>query len=549
MGESIPNNHPVRLLSRIVDSLNLTELIRTYKPGGTTPFHPRMLLKVVFYAYMNNIYSCRKIEDMMHWNIQYIWLSGNQHPSYCTINRFRSEHMKDCVNGLFVQVVKLLVDMGLVSLDVQYIDGTKIESAANKYTFVWRKTTERNKARLEERIRGVLAQIDEGIAQDNAANGESESLTDTIDSGRLQELIDKINEENAMRAKDSGEDSTRIVEREKAVRKLRKQQEKLREYEDRLGKLGNRNSYSKTDPDATFMRMKEDVQGNGQPKPGYNLQIGTENQYITSYALYSTPGDPTTLPSFLTLDMARLGRMPGEVCADAGYGSEENYKYMQDNGIDAYVKYNWFDREQHSPYRDAPFRIGNLRYDSEGDYYVCPNGQRMEHTAVRKKVSDNGYVSRIDVYTARNCGGCPLRDQCFEGSGNREIKVSHQLEQYKRKAREMLNSKRGLYLRSRRSVEPEPVFGQIKWNKQYRRFRHTGFAKVNMDFGILAMALNLQKLIRNVDAERIRAFTKTLCACFCLFLAHIRPYTPFFRSGETSARKIRQLSDQNLKAA
>ena len=160
LGERIPKDHPVRLLSRIVDGLDLTELIRTYKSGGTTPFHPRMLLKVVFYAYMNNIYSCRKIEDAMNWNIQYMWLSGNQHPSFSTINRFRSEHMKDCVNSLFIQVVKIMVALGQVSLGVQYIDGTKIESVANKYTFVWKKATLTNKAKLEERIKSVLRQID-----------------------------------------------------------------------------------------------------------------------------------------------------------------------------------------------------------------------------------------------------------------------------------------------------------------------------------------------------------------------------------------------------
>jgi transposase len=197
LGERIPGDHPVRLLSRIVDGLDLTELIQTYKSGGTTPFHPRMLLKMVFYAYINNIYSCRKIEDAMNWNIQYMWLSGNQHPFFSTINRFRSEHMKDCVNSLFIQVVTILVETGQISLDVQYIDGTKIESAANKYTFVWKKTTRKNKARLEEKIKGVLAQIDEGIAQDNAPSEDNGTMADAIDSDHLQQLIDKVNAENA----------------------------------------------------------------------------------------------------------------------------------------------------------------------------------------------------------------------------------------------------------------------------------------------------------------------------------------------------------------
>jgi transposase len=195
LGERIPENHPARLLSRIVDSLDLSELLKTYKEGGTTPYHPHMLLKVVFYAYMNNIYSCRKIERSLEYDIRYMWLSGRQYPSFSTINRFRSDHMKDCVNHLFVQVVWMLVDLGQVSLDVQYIDGTKIESVANKYTFVWRKSTEKNKVKLEQKIRNILSQIDEGIAQDSIPV-DNESMSEAIDSERLQQLIDDINESN-----------------------------------------------------------------------------------------------------------------------------------------------------------------------------------------------------------------------------------------------------------------------------------------------------------------------------------------------------------------
>ncbi len=167
LDERIAADSPVRLISRIVDFLDLTELIATYESGGTTPYHPRMLLKVVFYAYMNNLYSCRRIASIMEHHIHYIWLSGSQYPSYSTINRFRSEHVKDCVNRLFVQVVMLLVDIGQVSLDVQYVDGTKMESVANKYTFVWCKTTERNKEKLQAKIQNILSLIEEGIAQDN----------------------------------------------------------------------------------------------------------------------------------------------------------------------------------------------------------------------------------------------------------------------------------------------------------------------------------------------------------------------------------------------
>lgn len=478
-----------------------------------------------------------------------MWLSGNQHPSFSTINRFRSEHMKDCVNSLFIQVVKIMVALGQVSLAVQYIDGTKIESVANKYTFVWKKATLTNKAKLEEKIKSVLRQIDEGIAQDNTPSKEEGTVTDAIDSEHLQQLIDKVNEENSRLAQGSKEDKEKFRQRQKAVNNLQKHQEKLKEYEDKLDTMGFRNSYSKTDPDATFMRMKEDAMNNGQTKPGYNLQIGTENQYITNFAFYWTPTDSTTLPSFLTLDQTRWGKLPKEVCADSGYGSEQNYEFMENNGIEDYVKYNWFHKEQHRPFRNDPFRMENMYYNWKDDYYVCPMGQHMEHVGHKKSVSDNGYASWIDTYRAQRCEGCPLRGQCFKGKGNRTINVNHQLRRYKEKAFERLTSERGLFHRSKRPVEPEAVFGQIKTDKQYKRFRHRGFPKIQMDFGILAMAFNLQKLIKNVGKDQIKAVMEAFSTLFGPLLASLWTLCGKFRKEETSVNKNRQLSNRNLIAA
>jgi transposase len=297
LDERIPEDSPVRLINRIVDGLDLTQLIISYESGGTTPYHPRMLLKVVFYAYMNNTYSCRRIASAMERDIHYMWLSGSQYPSFSTINRFRSEHIKDCINQLFVQVVEVLVEMGQVSLDVHYIDGTKIESVANKYTFVWRKSTETNKRKLEEKIRSILSQIDEGIAQDHAS--ESDQGTSPIDSASLAKMIDKINACSPQQEAQTKEEKQAVKKQEKQIKELCNHQQKLQEYENKLGIMADRNSYSKTDTEATFMRMKEDAMNNGQTKPGYNLQIGTENQYITNFGLYPNPGDTLTLAPFL----------------------------------------------------------------------------------------------------------------------------------------------------------------------------------------------------------------------------------------------------------
>ncbi len=476
----IPENSPVRLVSQIVDKLDLSQVMKSYKGGGASSYSPRMLLKVLFFAYMNNIYSCRKIERSMNENIHFMWLSGKQFPKYNTINNFRSHHLKDSINQLFSQVVVMLVEMGQITLKEQYIDGTKIESKANKYTFVWRKSVEKNKAKLETKIASILEQIEEGIVADNNPNDDDPS---PVNSKELLERIEKINLEN------------KTKEQQKKIKELKiKYLPKLEEYEQKLETCGNRNSYSKTDTDATFMRLKEDAMKNGQTKPAYNLQISTENQYLTNFDLYYNPTDTLTLIPFLNLHQTRYGEMPERACADSGYGSEENYDFMESNKIQAFVKYNYFHKEQKKAFKNNPYLVQNLYYNSEKDYYVCPMGQHMTLLGKAIKVNENGYKSSVYKYQAQNCGNCPMHGQCHRAKGNRIIEVNYKLNEYRIKARELLNSEEGLKHRSRRPIEPEAVFGQIKQNKMYKRFRHFGKDKVLMDFAIFAVAFNIEKL-------------------------------------------------------
>jgi transposase len=482
LDENISSNSPVRMINQVVDELDIGCLLSTYQGGGTSSYHPRMLLKVLFYAYLNNIYSCRNIEKLMHENIHYMWLSGSQYPSFSTINRFRTEHVKDCINSLFVQVVEMLVELGYLSLEVQYIDGTKIESVANKYSFVWKKSIEHYRANLQKKISCVLSQIEEGIAGDNTT---LEDAPFEIDSKQLGERISRINKENRSKSE---------------LRQLKELEEqhlpKLEEYENHLQIMGKRNSYSKTDHDATFMRMKEDAMNNGQTKPGYNLQIATADQYILNYGFYPISTDTTTLESFLNLGYARFGVMPKSICADAGYGSEENYHLLETNHIEAYVKYNYFHQEQMNKFKNNPFRQENLIYNKEDDTYICPQGKPMYFLQSKITISDNGYKSIVKQYQAQNCNGCPLREQCHKAKGYRIININEKLKEYKNKARELLTSEQGLKHRSKRLIEPEAVFGQIKFNKAYKRFRHKGFEKINMDFGVFAIAFNLLKMCR-----------------------------------------------------
>lgn len=497
----IPKDDPVRILKSVIESLDLSGFKKLYHERGRSPYHPKMMLMVILYSYMNNVYSCRKIEKLLYRDIYYIWLSGYQKPDFATINRFRNR-VKNEIGHIFTLLVLILVEKGFVTLEVEYLDGTKIESKANKYTFVWRKSVERNREKLLEKIRVLLQQINEQMAQDKAADVDTLELTPQTLCEISKEFKEALG--SAPEAKTKEEKAAQRG-KNKMFKELERHGEKLAEYNSRLEQMEGRNSISKTDPSATFMRMKEDAMCNGQTKPGYNLQISSENQFITDFALFPNPTDTLTFIPFLGSFPGRYGRFPKRVVADSGYGSEENYRFMDEAGIEGFVKYNRFHLEHRPRYKPDTFHPDSLYYNEEGDYYICPMGQRMSRTGTVQTRTEGGYISQSACYRAIRCKGCPLRCLCYKAKANqRTIRVNHRLNSYKRKACELLTSEEGIKERGRRCIEPEAVFGQMKSNMAYRRFRHMGKDKVVMDFTFFAIAFNIKKLcsmMRKVDKK------------------------------------------------
>ena len=520
LDKDIAENDPVRVVDTVIDGLRLDNFKKLYKERGRSPYHPKMMLKVIIYGYMNNLYSCRKIETALKRDIHFIWLAGYEQPDFNTINRFRNR-VKVEINEVFTQLVIVLAEKGFITLDVEYIDGTKIESKANKYTFVWRKSTEKNRTKLIGKINTLLEQIDESIAQENV-NAEYEDRQDFTPT-ELKDIAEELNRslENDP-APETKKQKEELKERKRQIKQLREHADKLGEYDEKLRILGDRNSYSKTDHDATFMRMKEDAMNNGQTKPGYNLQIGTENQFILDFGLFQTPGDPLTMIPFYKSFLNRYGRLPQTGVADSGYGSEENYRFMEEAGIEAYVKYNWFHREQRMHYEPNPFSVQALYYNADGDYYVCPMGQHMERIGTVRSKNESGYVTESAQYKARRCEGCPLRGSCFKAKGDRIIEVNHRLNEYRSKARERLTSEDGLKHRGRRCIEPEAVFGQMKYDMAYKRFRHFGMDKVKMDFAFFAIAFNLKKMCSKIAKQAKKGGNTPPSGLFLLFSQIIR---------------------------
>lgn len=497
----IPKDDPVRILKSVIESLDLSGFKKLYHERGRSPYHPKMMLMVILYSYMNHVYSCRKIEKLLYRDIYYIWLSGYQKPDFATINRFRNR-VKNEIGHIFTLLVLILVEKGFVTLEVEYLDGTKIESKANKYTFVWRKSVERNREKLLEKIRVLLQQINEQMAQDKAADVASLELTPQTLCEISKEFKEALGSSPEAKTK---EEKAAQRGKNKMFKELERHGEKLAEYNSRLEQMEGRNSISKTDPSATFMRMKEDAMCNGQTKPGYNLQISSENQFITDFALFPNPTDTLTFIPFLGSFPGRYGRFPKRVVADSGYGSEENYRFMDEAGIEGFVKYNRFHLEHRPRYKPDTFHPDSLYYNEEGDYYICPMGQRMSRSGTVQTRTEGGYISESACYRAIRCKGCPLRCLCYKAKANqRTIRVNHRLNAYKRKACELLTSEEGIKERGRRCIEPEAVFGQMKSNMAYRRFRHMGKDKVLMDFTFFAIAFNIKKLcsmMRKIDKK------------------------------------------------
>ena len=486
LDELVPENHMVRVVDAVIDRLDISDILSTYRGGGNSAFNPKMMLKVLVFAYLSNVYSSRRIEELLKRDIYFMWLAGMKRPDFRTINYYRGKRLKEGFDAVFTQVVRLLHEEGFVSLKVQYIDGTKIESVANKYTFVWRGSVEKYDARLKAKTEALLRQIEQNHAIENQENPVPEELTAEEVTKRVERIKEKVDADNLGK------------EERKALKQIETDSvPRMNRYRGQLETMGPRNSYSKTDPDATFMRMKEDAMLNGQLKPGYNVQISTENQFITNFGIYQRPTDTLTMISYLESFKARYGMQSEEIVADSGYGSEENYDYMFSNGMTPYVKYNMFHVEQRRGYRNNPFRVSNLFYNPDDDFYVCPMGQKLKFIRQEKRYTASGYQQTVSVYRASRCEGCPLRGQCHKSKRDRQIEVNHTLDDYKARARELLTSEQGIKHRSNRPIEPEAVFGQIKECGRFRRLRLKGLTGAKIDFGLKALAHNLRKLAQS----------------------------------------------------
>ncbi len=492
----IPDDEPVRLLDQVLEELDYRELYLTYSAQGRNPSaDPKALFKVFVYAYSQGITSSRGIEDACRYDVRYHYLlQSRKVPDHNTINRFRRDHLKDGIlEDLFRQFIEGLMEMGEISLSEVFIDGTKIEANAGRYTFVWRKSVEKNYEKLKAKASAWLA---EELSMDLPPEEISASSLDTV----FRDVRKQAKMEGVTFVYGTGRRKTAIQRQYEA---LEEYTSRASIYEEALVIMGDgRNSYSKTDHDATFMHMKDDHMRNGQLKPGYNVQVATNSEYILGIHVSSDRTDFSTLIPFVEELLAMYRRPIHSLVCDAGYESEENYAYLKRHHIDPFIKPSNHEYSKTRAYqKEMEFRL-SMEYDEEDDRYTCKNGKRLNYKATRVRTSRSGYQSETKVYECEDCSGCPYLGKCYKGKHNKQIQVSPLFDAYREESERNISSEEGVLLRVNRSIQAEGVFGITKQDMGFTRFRTRGIRMVRTEYLLLAFGFNMNKLHNRIQDDR-----------------------------------------------
>ena len=500
LGTIIPKNDSVRLLSQFVEEMDVTDLYSTY--DRINSLSPRTLLKIVLYSYMNGDYSSRSMELNCKRDINFMFLlEGHSAPDHATLARFRSIHFAPCSKRILAEVSNILFDLGEISGETIFIDGTKIEANANKYTFVWKKAVTKNQAKLLIKLADFVAECEQ-LYDIKIVYGN------VIKIKHLKRLRKKLyalkNAGNITFVHGIGKRKTPL---QKSIEALEEALSKLKEYTQKIHICGERNSYSKTDNDATFMRMKEDAMGNGQLKPAFNLQHGVDSEYITWLTIGPQPTDTTTLIPFLKDAEQHLKFKYKNITADAGYESEENYLFLEANNQIAFIKPANYEISKTRKYKNDIGKIENMEYDKISDFYTCKNNRKLTVSHIRHNKTKTGYVSEKTIYTCENCNDCSYKSDCIKGNNcktplgerTKVLQVAKTFIKHRKEDLERIISDEGVLYRMNRSIQAEGSFGDIKQDMQFRRYLSKGTANVLAESTLLAIARNINKLHNKIQ--------------------------------------------------
>ena len=506
---NIEKNAPVRLLNAVMERMDYSKLYAAYFRLGRIEYSPKILLKIMVYGYMRKQISSRALEACCRENLHFIYLlEGQRAPDHNTINRFRKNILtQEAGQDILCQLVVLLHERGLLSLEAAFIDGTKIEANANKYSFVWKKATAKKTEKLLKKIHDELpAKLKEA--------GIRFHVPEKIAVRQLKKLWKRIHArikaDGIELVSGKGKRKTRLQRLNEWVDQCLA---KLKQYTNDIHICGNRNSYSKTDHDATFMHMKEDYMRNGQLKPGYNVNVATCSDFIIGSYISSDRNDVHTLIPFMEqLQKNYAGRNIGSVVVDSGYESEENYCWFEAHPeTELYVKPSNHEAAKHRKYRTDISRRENMAYNAQTDTYTCANGKLLQKTQEKKTHTASGLEITTSVYECGECDGCPLKEKCIRACGSKKpleerhkvIYVSKRFAEQRQAMEAKISSPKGCLLRVNRSIQAEGNFAYVKQDLDFRRFLLRGSTKVAAEWLLFSLALNILHLHHKIQNRRL----------------------------------------------
>ncbi len=478
----------VRTMDEICESLDYTKLFRAYRrktPKGKAD--PIALFKILVYGYMTGNYSSREIEEACRTNINFMWLLNEADaPDHNTIDRFRKVRAKEAIDDLFSQLIEKLRVMNEIECKNLFVDGTKIEANANRYSFVWKKTVSKNLEKLEVKTEELLKELNERYKR---------NFGDIYEAFNF--LLKQKEKYNVEFVRGRGKRKTQLQRDFEAVKSKIEKAEKYTEYNNTFA---GRNSFSKTDTDATFMHMKEDHMRNGQLKPGYNVQIGVDSEYIVNIGLFSERSDQLTLIPFLEDTEIKTGIRYKEIVADAGYESEENYVYLNEHNQKSYIKPSNYESSKKKNKRK--YATDKFIYNAEDDIYLCPENKELTPISIRQVKSKSGYISEKTIYGTCACESCPNKDKCTKSERGRTLQRAKVFADFRSKSLENITTPKGIELRMNRSIQVEGAFGVIKQDYGFRRFLTRGKENVRIEMLLLCFAFNINKLHYKTEKRR-----------------------------------------------
>ena len=484
---------PVYTFCEVIDHVDLNKYIVNERSNTGRPRYDCIaLLKVILFAFMENGYtSTRDIEKLCKTDIRFMWLlQDRKAPSHMTIDNFMKNCLSDSIENILNDINAYVFSVETVDLNHTYIDGTKIVANANKYSWVWKKSSQKNREKCFSNITSLLNLINEKL------------LSLTVQFGIRQEYTIEYLEEIRIRYKELLDiDTAKFVRgsgRRKSIEQRYYEQlieltEKLKKYANRIRICGeNRNSYSKTDNDATFMRMKRDYMGNDQLLPGYNVQLAVCDEYIAAYDVQQFASDIDCFQPLMNKFNAAYGFYPEYPVADAGYGSFDNYLFCEEHNMKKYMKFAMFAKEtENQDFHNDPFRAVNFQINEAGNP-VCPNNREF-HFLRNQLIKGNHYGRSEEIWMCEDCSNCPHSAVCKKAEGNRTVRLNRELSGFHKEVINNLESAHGSLLGINRSIQAEGAFGTIKWNRSYIRARRRGLKQLILEIGMISCGFNLHK--------------------------------------------------------